>query len=222
MKNKLGQHFLNDISVIKKLISLVDHSTRPVIEVGSGNGVITKFLKPDIAIEIDVSLINHLRNYQLIIGDGRYLPTTRGQVVSSLPYYITTDFFHEVIKLDNIMKLVLIVQKDFIDKITSKSTLISYLLNYYYKISLFDIVPPSAFSPNPKVFSQLVVFDRARKYNKNISEIIECVSKYRNKSVKNALSLCGYNFELQNNKKVREFKPWEITDLLHSVGINFV
>ncbi|TRM82827.1 16S rRNA (adenine(1518)-N(6)/adenine(1519)-N(6))-dimethyltransferase, partial [Sulfolobus sp. A20-N-F6] len=90
---RLSQVFLKDRSVINKFLTYVDYSKRPIVEIGCGKGNITKFLKPDLCIEIDGRLIKYLRDYNLIIGDGRNLPIIRGQIVSSLPYDITSDFF---------------------------------------------------------------------------------------------------------------------------------
>lgn len=217
---RLGQHFLINDKVIEKFVSYVNFSIRPIIEIGGGKGSITKFLHPDLVIEIDKSLASFLPN--VIIGDGRALPITRGQIVSSLPYYITFDFFEEVSKLNSVRYLTLILQLDFVKKIINEPTYISYLLNYYYRIDVKDIIPPWFFSPRPKVFSAIVSLTRTRNFDQRINNLLKCVSKYRNKNLSKALELCGLKAQQLDNKKVREFKPWEVRELLRSMGIEYV
>ncbi|WP_231918321.1 16S ribosomal RNA methyltransferase A [Saccharolobus solfataricus] len=197
-------------------MSYVDNGIRPILEIGCGKGNITRFLEPDICIELDDKMIEYLKNFNLVIADARYLPVLRGQLVSSLPYQITSDFFKEVIKLNNIRKLTLILQKDFVDKIFNDSTYISFLLNYIYNIQIKDIIPPSCFSPRPKVYSIITIFNRIREYDKEVDSILSCISRYRNKTLRKASKLCG--FSSNNDLKVREFKPWQVLELLNSVG----
>lgn len=59
-----GQHFLIDDEVIDKFISLAEIKDKDVIEIGPGNGVITKRLCEQanhvISYEIDISLKHDL------------------------------------------------------------------------------------------------------------------------------------------------------------------
>jgi len=220
---RIGQHFLVNEGIIKKIVSYVDFGLRPIIEIGGGKGGLTSFLNPDIVIELDLGLINYLKKYNLVVSDARYLPTNRGQIVSSLPFYITSDFMKEIIKLDDITKLVLVLQKDFIDKVLSIPTTISFLLNYYYTIELREVIPPIYFRPKPRVFSQIVIFQRVRKYNSTINAIIECIGKYRNKDLSRVIKICNLNKNCKAVKrKVRDFKPWQIIELLNLLGIESV
>ncbi len=178
-----SQNFLVDDNIISKILSHVTH-LRPIIEVGCGKGNLSRKLNPDLCLELDSTLLPFLRNYNPVHGDARKLPIFRGQIVSSLPYSITFDFFNEVMKVNRITRLLLILQEDFIDKIFGYPTFLSFVLNYYFSINKLMVIPPTAFRPIPRVFSALASFDRKREYDKNITEVIRCISRFRNKTLK--------------------------------------
>jgi len=217
---KLSQNFLVNKFFVSKFSSYVKNDIKPVVEVGCGKGNISKVINPDLCIEIDDKFIKYLRAYNLIIADARFLPIKRGQIVSSLPYSITEDFFLEVSKLDQVISLVLILQKDFIDKILNYATYISFLLNYIFDIKTREVIPPSAFTPSPKVYSIIVTFMRKRPYNAKVDEYLKCVSRFRNKKLKNVGEYCG--FISNSEKRVREFKPCQVIELLNLMGLNYV
>ncbi|BDC19302.1 16S ribosomal RNA methyltransferase A [Acidianus sp. HS-5] len=216
---RLSQNFLINTFFISKFSSYIEKNIKPIIEVGCGKGSISKFINPDLCVEIDENLIKYIKDYNLIISDARFLPIRRGQIVSSLPYSITEDFFLEVSKLDEIQYLALILQKDFIDKILNYATYISFILNYIFDIWAHETVPPSAFDPRPKVYSIIVTFKRKRKYNARIDEYLKCVSRFRNKRLKNVGEYCG--FISRSEKRVREFKPCQVIELLNLMGLNY-
>ncbi|MFP3162730.1 MAG: 16S ribosomal RNA methyltransferase A [Acidianus hospitalis] len=217
---KLSQNFLIDKFFVSKFSSYVKNDIKPVVEVGCGKGNISKVINPDLCIEIDGKFIKYLKSYNLIIADARFLPIKRGQIVSSLPYSITEDFFLEVSKLDKVISLVLILQKDFIDKILNYATYISFLLNYIFDIKAHEVIPPSAFTPSPKVYSIIVTFMRKRPYNAKVDEYLKCASRFRNKKLKNVGEYCG--FISNSEKRVREFKPCQVIELLNLMGLNYV
>ncbi|BAB65446.1 16S ribosomal RNA methyltransferase A [Sulfurisphaera tokodaii] len=218
----LGQHFLVNEETIKRFVSYVDLSFRPIIEIGGGKGNITKYIKPDVVIEIDKRFSSYLRN--LVIADARFLPVIRGQIVSSLPYYITYEFFEEIIRIDQIKKLILILQYDFVKKILNEPTYISFILNYYYKIDVKENIPPWFFKPKPRVYSTIVLFTRIRSYDEKINLILKCISKYRNKKITNAVKLCNLSSSLSTdiNKRVRDFKPCQVLELLNIISTKYV
>ncbi|WP_338604829.1 16S ribosomal RNA methyltransferase A [Sulfolobus tengchongensis] len=199
-------------------MSYIDNNIRPILEVGCGKGNITRFLEPDICIELDKKFIKYLKGYNLVIADARHLPVLRGQLVSSLPYQITSDFFKEIVKMDGIRRLLLILQNDFVEKVLNDSTYISFLLNYHFSIQAKDVIPPRDFRPSPKVFSTIVIFNRVRQYRKDIDELIRCISKYKNKTLRRVSKLCGGIS--YSDLKVREFKPWQILELLNSMELS--
>ncbi|UCD34018.1 MAG: methyltransferase domain-containing protein, partial [Nitrospiraceae bacterium] len=106
MRKRLGQHFLFDPNILKKIVRVSGVTADDtVIEIGPGAGTLTKHLaaqaKKVIAIEIDRKLAAQLNgriagadNVDIISADALRFPydTISGsfRVVSNLPYYITT------------------------------------------------------------------------------------------------------------------------------------
>jgi 16S rRNA (adenine1518-N6/adenine1519-N6)-dimethyltransferase len=121
-KPKLGQNFLSDIGAAERIIdALGDIGQRLVVEIGPGQGALTKTLAKRagrlIAIELDRLLATELRytysrfpNVEILEGDIlkidfrtvlhrtigplndlRPLKPSRASVIGNLPYYITSD-----------------------------------------------------------------------------------------------------------------------------------
>jgi len=207
----LSQHFLRDKGAAEVIAENLEPGT-PIIEVGSGKGFLTDFVRPDLCIEIDEELALGLKGKDVIIADGRKLPVLRGQIVSSLPYHITRDFFEEVMRINGIRKLVLILQLDFVEKVLNHPTYISFALNYFYNIRAVAGVPPSSFFPPPRVQSVIVVFNRVREFNPEVVSRLRCISNYHNKVLSRAADECG--FTCNCNRRLGEFKPWQVSELL--------
>ena len=81
-KKQLGQHFLTDLSIARRIADTVDACPDiPVLEIGPGMGVLTQFLleklRPVCAVEIDRESIAYLR---------QHFPEFSLQPVSTPPY----------------------------------------------------------------------------------------------------------------------------------------
>ncbi len=205
-----SQVFLESESFTERFTSYVSRLS-PLVEIGCGDGRISKRINPDICVEIDQSFIQYLKDYNPVISDARYLPVSRGEVVASLPYYITHDFFMEMSSL-GFVRAVMILQKDFVDKITNYTNSISLILNYYFRIETKEVIPPEAFRPVPRVFSAISIFTRKENYNQGVTRTLECIGRYRNKTLRKASMLCNKRSNCE--KHIREFKPWEADHLL--------
>ena len=76
-KKALGQHFLTDLSIARRIAdTLHGHETLPVIEVGPGMGVLTRFLLDDKlnlkVVELDTESVDYL-NVEFPLLDGRII-----------------------------------------------------------------------------------------------------------------------------------------------------
>jgi len=174
---KLGQHFLDSQSVLRRIVDEVcPVENGLLVEIGSGRGALTSGLLDRvsrlIAIETDSRLASLLRqkfsgraNFTLIEAD--VLKTDLAQwgpaiFAGNLPYYITSPILDRVLSLGRFCrKAVFLVQKEVALRLiaTPGSRDYGYLTVRTQTLAVPELlftVPASAFRPSPKVDSALV------------------------------------------------------------------
>jgi len=176
-KRYLGQNFLYDPSILKRIIQDAQLEAEDlVLEIGPGPGRLTKMLaekvKKVIAIEFDENLFRKLKselaeykNVELIHGDAlkySYENLPEFKVVANIPYYITTPIIFRLIDArKNLESATLTVQKEVAERIVAKPGgkdygVLSIMVQYYAKPSLKFIIPKEAFRPVPKIDSAVI------------------------------------------------------------------
>jgi 16S rRNA (adenine1518-N6/adenine1519-N6)-dimethyltransferase len=184
-RQALGQHFLANEGVLRKIVAAVD--PRPgdvVVEIGPGKGVLTAALADKagrvIAVEKDERLIPGLReampaNVEIVPGDilrtdlrgileKAGVPALR--LVGNIPYSISSPLLFRV--LDERLLLsdcVFLLQKEVAERVTAGPGTKSYaplgiLLQNEFEARIAFTVAPGSFSPPPKVQSALLTLRR--------------------------------------------------------------
>ena len=224
-KKSLGQNFLIDKNVISKIVAEISACENDlIIEVGPGQGALTKELKKYnanlIAYEVDRDLITILSKLEDdktkviwqdflksdIREDIKNIKYNKLYIVGNLPYYITTPIIEHIMDSNiNLDKLVIMVQKEVADRFLAKPHskeygYITVVLNYYFDISKVTDVSKYAFKPVPKVESTVLrLLPKNNKedldFNKYKFFLKKCFSQKR-KTLKNNLK--GYNWNLVN------------------------
>ena len=138
-KKSLGQNFLIDHNILKKISSLIKIEDKSILEIGPGTGNLTSYIlknnpKKLLVVEKDKLLVNHLKkkfeNKIIIINDDilkineKKLYNERLIVFGNLPYNISTEILVKwIINLDNnnfwFDYLILMFQKEVADRILS-------------------------------------------------------------------------------------------------------
>jgi len=233
-KHSLGQNFLKDKNVLTKIIDSVDIKEDDlIIEVGPGQGALTKYLKLFkanlICYEVDIRVKKDLDKYlddktrvifndflkADILNDIKDIKYNNLYIVANLPYYITTPIIEKVIndKLD-VKEMVLMVQNEVADRLSAKPGSkdygsISVLLSYYYDIEKLFFVSRKCFDPVPNVDSAVIKFSKKNKvYNCN-----EVIFK---KFVRDCFAMKRKN--LRNNLKKYDINV--IENILKSYGLD--
>lgn len=183
-KKYLGQNFLFDPSILKRIIqtaNLTQDDT--VVEIGPGLGRLTRMLadevKKVIAIELDGELYERLKNelsgygnIELIHGDALKYPygtLNEFKVVANIPYYITTPIIFKLFEhRDRLGSITIMIQKEVARRIAAghgnkEYGILSLMTQYYGRPELGFIVPRGAFRPVPKVDSAVVHIEIYKK-----------------------------------------------------------
>jgi 16S rRNA (adenine1518-N6/adenine1519-N6)-dimethyltransferase len=178
----LGQHFLVDEQVLKRLISAVSLTPDDiVIEVGPGMGILTRELAKGadrvIAVEVDTRMAISLRealvawpnvtviNADILESDPASLLgiETTYKVVGTLPYYIATAVIRHFLEAQiKPLSIVVTVQKEVAQAIAAPPghmSLLSVSVQLYGKPTIVDYIKPQSFYPPPKVDSAIVRVD---------------------------------------------------------------
>lgn len=187
-KKHLGQHFLKDENIAKKIVgSLARKSNyKTLIEVGAGTGVLTKYLLQDktletFVIEIDRESVAFLKkNFPQWEGkiieknflsfQTEWLPSSISHapfsIIGNFPYNISTQILFKVLEYRNqIPEVVGMFQKEVAERIAAPSGnktygILSVLLQAYYKIEYLFTVNPRVFNPPPHVKSAVIRLSR--------------------------------------------------------------
>jgi len=177
LKKSLGQHFLKDENISRKIVSaLTKHSFNNLLEIGPGGGALTKFLIQlngfeFKAIEFDLEKIEYLRHQypslkeKLIHKD--FLKATlpfedNFIVVGNFPYNISSQILFKILEWKTQVPVVIgMFQKEVAQRIASKPNtkvygILSVLVQAFYNVAYLFDVPPSAFNPPPKIMSGVI------------------------------------------------------------------
>ncbi len=175
----LGQHWLNDeFSLLSMVAAARVVATDAVLEIGPGLGSLTRLLTKAAghvtAVEFDPILANNLaprvsaNNLHVVHSDILSFDLTTVQpdykVVANIPYYLTSKLVRVLSESTNQPAMaVLLVQKEVAERLAARPGDLSILgvtAQFYWQISLGEIVAAELFTPPPKVDSQIVIMER--------------------------------------------------------------
>lgn len=192
-KKNLGQHFLIDLGIAKRIADTVDaFPDIPVLEVGPGMGVMTQYLvdKPrDLkVVEIDRESVAYLNEHfpplqQNIIGadflrmslddvfDGRQFVLT-----GNYPYDISSQIFFKMIDNKDLIPCCTgMIQREVALRIASEPGnkaygILSVLIQAWYDVEYLFTVDETVFNPPPKVKSAVIRMTRNKVTNLGCDE----------------------------------------------------
>ena len=226
-KKSLGQNFLIDKKIIKKICDCGDiNADDHVLEIGPGTGNLSEFIllkKPlkFYVIEKDKRLINQLNekfnNNIVIINDDilKYdlnnISNKNLIIFGNLPYNISSQILIKFINYSTgkfvFKKLIFMFQKEVADRILAEDNSKNYgRLSIFssWKLNIKKImdINPTNFFPKPKVVSSLLIFEPKINYikfkkSKNLEHVTNVFFNQKRKMIKKPL-----NILFKNSKKV--------------------
>jgi 16S rRNA (adenine1518-N6/adenine1519-N6)-dimethyltransferase len=187
-KKNLGQHFLTDLSIAKRIADTVDACPNiPVLEVGPGMGVMTQYLvekpRPFKVVEIDRESVEYLKQTlfkesaeksqsQIIEGDFLRMDLREvfdGQqfvLTGNYPYDISSQIFFKMLdNRDLIPCCTGMIQHEVAVRMASQPGnkqygILSVLIQAWYDVEYLFTVEPNVFNPPPKVQSAVIRMTR--------------------------------------------------------------
>ena len=182
-KKNLGQHFLTDLDIARRIADTVDACPDiPVLEVGPGMGVLTQYLVPKDrevkVVEIDRESVAYLNeNFPKlrdnIIGEDflrmdlqRLFDGRQFVLTGNYPYDISTQIFFKMLDNRHLIPCCTgMIQREVAQRIASEPGnkaygILSVLIQAWYNVEYLFTVDENVFNPPPKVKSAVIRMTR--------------------------------------------------------------
>lgn len=213
-KKSLGQHFLKDLQIAQRIAeTLSDYRGMPVLEVGPGMGVLTRYLLEaghDLTVvELDHESVEYLQKFFPML-DGRILAEDflkldlavlfpdRFCVIGNYPYNISSQIFFKVLDYrEQILCCSGMIQKEVAERIVagpgSKTYgILSVLLQAWYTVEYLFTVSETVFDPPPKVKSAVIRMVRNDRKELGCNEelfktVVKTSFNQRRKTLRNSI-----------------------------------
>jgi len=226
-KKSLGQHFLKDLDVAARIAQTLDaYKGMPILEIGPGMGVLTRFLLDyghDLkVVELDRDSVTYLEEHfptlsgRIIGNDFLKLPLESIYdgpfcIIGNYPYNISSQILFKVLENKDIVPCCSgMFQKEVAERIASKPGkkaygILSVLLQAYYDIEYLFTVDEHVFDPPPKVKSAVIRLTRNKRTGLDCNEIlfkrvVKTGFNQRRKTLRNSLKpLLGNDCPVTND-----------------------
>ena len=182
-KKNLGQHFLTDLNIAKRIADTVDACPAlPILEIGPGMGVLTQYLvtkgREVKAVEIDKESVDYLHaNFPAlrdnIIGEdflrmdlGRIFDGRQFVLTGNYPYDISSQIFFKMLDYKELIPCCTgMIQREVAQRMAaapgSKAYgILSVLIQTWYDVEYLFTVDEGVFNPPPKVKSAVIRMTR--------------------------------------------------------------
>jgi 16S rRNA (adenine1518-N6/adenine1519-N6)-dimethyltransferase len=241
---KLGQNFLIDNNIAKKIVNALYYKKKKksltVIEVGAGNGILTKYLLKSnlLIIEIDTFYVKILRekftflkeriiNIDIIKFNPLHFNLTNFILIGNFPYSISSQILFYLLKYKEfITECIGMFPKKVADRIVNKKNIsvLTILIKTYFKTKYLFTVSNSVFSPKPKIKSSVIKIIRKKNISINyriLNKIVKTAFSQRRKKIKNSLKEILFDNEFLSNpifnKRVEQLSIVDFTKISRKV-----
>jgi 16S rRNA (adenine1518-N6/adenine1519-N6)-dimethyltransferase len=213
LKKSLGQHFLKDENICRKIIAeLQNRPFTQLLEVGPGGGALTKYLLtiPAIdfkAVELDDEKVEYLlATYPQLAGKiihKSFLDIDKPfeekfTVVGNFPYNISTQILFKIIEWkDDVECMVGMFQKEVAQRAASPAGnkvygVLSVLVQAFFEVEYLFDVQEQSFVPPPKVKSGVIRLTPRKevlliKSEKHFFLLVKTAFNQRRKTLRNAV-----------------------------------
>ena len=213
LKKSLGQHFLKDENISRKIIAaLTKHTFKNLLEIGPGGGALTKFLLQLDNIEFKAIELDHekvqylLQTYPSLKDKLTHKDFLKADplfensfvVVGNFPYNISSQILFKILEWkEQVPLLIGMFQKEVAQRIASKPNskiygILSVLVQAFYNVEYLFDVSPSSFNPPPKVMSGIIELTIKKDHPQMRTEkeffiLVKTAFNQRRKKLRNAV-----------------------------------
>ena len=227
-KKYLGQHFLTDKNIAKKIVDSLQIASqyKQVLEVGPGMGILSDYLfqkeeYETYLIDVDVESFQYLEKKYPLLGDrlinGDFLKLDFKDVFSgpfgiigNFPYNISSQILFKILEnRDQVVEVVGMFQKEVAQRCAEKPGskeygILSVFLQAYYEVEYLFTVKAGVFNPPPKVLSAVIRLTRNKVEQLDCDEklfwlVVKAGFNQRRKTLRNALSSLINKDEMGND-----------------------
>lgn len=239
-KKQLGQHFLTDQDVARRIADTVDACpSLPILEVGPGMGVLTQYLlpkgRPVKVVEIDTESVAYLKENmpqlgENILGDD-FLRMPLDQVFGGQPFVLTGNypynissqiFFHMLEYRDLIPCCTGMIQREVAQRMAAGPGsrtygILSVLLQAWYSVEYLFTVDEHVFCPPPKVKSAVIRLTRNEVSSLPCNEVlfrrvVKTTFNQRRKTLRN--NIRPLLAQIDNEQREKGMQPKDHTEWL--------
>lgn len=217
-RKRFGQHFLHDQEMIQRIVAAIAPcDTDHLVEIGPGQGALTLPVLAQVnqldAVELDRDLIPQLQQRAASVGklqiheqdvldfDFASLKTDNRllRIFGNLPYNISTPLIFHLLDYANIISdMIFMLQKEMADRLaakvdTSEYGRLSVMVQYHCKVDLLFDVPPTCFTPPPRVDSSILRLAPYQQYpvraqdEECFARVVKQAFSQRRKTLRNSL-----------------------------------
>ncbi|MBQ8336293.1 MAG: 16S rRNA (adenine(1518)-N(6)/adenine(1519)-N(6))-dimethyltransferase RsmA [Bacteroidaceae bacterium] len=239
-KKRLGQHFLVDLSIAKDIADTVDVCPgMPVLEVGPGMGVLTRFLlekqRPVKVVEIDEESVSYLCKNLPQLGEENIIPDdflkmhldrlfggNEFMLIGNYPYNISSQIFFKMLDYKEYIPYCSgMIQKEVGERLAASPGskaygILSIFIQLWYDVEYLFTVHENVFSPPPKVKSAVVLMRRNGRTCLGCNEelfrkIVKGTFNQRRKKLRNSIQqIVGKESPLLNDP-ILEKRPEQLS-----------
>lgn len=169
-RHELGQNFLHHPPTVDAIVRLVRATDGPVLEIGAGDGALTRPLaalgRDLLAVELDPHRAHRLARRQpgveVRCADALQVPLDRPVVVGNIPFHLTTPLLRRLLHHGSWRHAVLLTQWEVARKRAGVGgrTLLTVQTDPWFEVALHGRVPADAFRPRPSVDGGLLAVTR--------------------------------------------------------------
>ena len=213
LKKSLGQHFLRDENICRKIVeALREQAFDRLLEVGPGGGALTKYLLElpavdFLAVELDAEKVQFLETTYPVL-KGKLIHQSFLDIecpfdkpftlVGNFPYNISTQILFKVLEWEHQVERVIgMFQKEVAQRVAAPPGskvygVVSVLVQAWYDVQYLFDVPPGCFNPPPKVMSGVIALTPRKEVpemrsRKDFFLLVKTAFNQRRKTLRNAV-----------------------------------